>query len=380
MKAKTVQRRPLHQQVVTILREEIAKRQQAGAQLDSEEKLAKRFSVSVPTIREALRALAQEGIIERRHGSGTYVKERSSHQHVGILVGFDISHPRASYFHLRIVRQLHAFFAEEDYRTQLYMRPLPLGETPAGEPTFPGFLEDLKSHKLSGVISVATVPHESWTKPLARAKVPLVGNAPYHAHGVGINYPDTVRKGMSFLLERGKRKIALIAGKVWKPPHSDEEYETFKTVLAENGVPVQERWISHSFQPSLVGAGWEAFREIWLASEEKPEALLVCDDVMFADTAVAIIELGIKVPAELLVITLANRSSGVLYPFHTVRMEFDPDFYAQAAGQMLIQLMNKKPVPEPRVWLPFRFVDTPRASLRDKGANEAANPEKVGGS
>jgi GntR family transcriptional regulator len=44
-----------------------------GAKLENESDLAERFAVSRSTIREAVRALVDAGLLSRRHGSGTYV-------------------------------------------------------------------------------------------------------------------------------------------------------------------------------------------------------------------------------------------------------------------------------------------------------------------
>lgn len=44
-----------------------------GSKLPTERELAARYSVSVPTVREAIRGLAAGGFVQVRHGSGTYV-------------------------------------------------------------------------------------------------------------------------------------------------------------------------------------------------------------------------------------------------------------------------------------------------------------------
>ncbi|MFL5680778.1 MAG: GntR family transcriptional regulator [Chloroflexota bacterium] len=47
-----------------------------GSKLPNEDRLCERFGVSRVTIREAVRALIEDGLVVRRHGSGTYVTRR----------------------------------------------------------------------------------------------------------------------------------------------------------------------------------------------------------------------------------------------------------------------------------------------------------------
>jgi GntR family transcriptional regulator, transcriptional repressor for pyruvate dehydrogenase complex len=56
--------------IVSIIRED---RLEPGDLLASSRELARRFSVTTPTVREALRRLEATGVVEFRHGSGTYV-------------------------------------------------------------------------------------------------------------------------------------------------------------------------------------------------------------------------------------------------------------------------------------------------------------------
>ena len=49
---------------------------EVGSKLPNEDRLCERFGVSRVTIREAVRGLIEDGLVVRRHGSGTYVTRR----------------------------------------------------------------------------------------------------------------------------------------------------------------------------------------------------------------------------------------------------------------------------------------------------------------
>jgi len=69
---------PLHHQVFLVLQDEIAERRYApGETLPAEEELARLFGVSRVTIRAAMETLGALGMIERRQGVGTFVRELS---------------------------------------------------------------------------------------------------------------------------------------------------------------------------------------------------------------------------------------------------------------------------------------------------------------
>jgi GntR family transcriptional regulator len=66
---------PLYQQVAAAIRQGIADGDfPPGAPLPSESQLIERYEVSRPTVRNAIAALRSEGLIEVRHGKGSFVK------------------------------------------------------------------------------------------------------------------------------------------------------------------------------------------------------------------------------------------------------------------------------------------------------------------
>lgn len=70
---------PIWYQLNRTLRSEILNgKRRPGEQLEPEIRMAERFGVSVAPVRQALRALEQDGLIVRRRGSGTYVNDVSA--------------------------------------------------------------------------------------------------------------------------------------------------------------------------------------------------------------------------------------------------------------------------------------------------------------
>jgi DNA-binding LacI/PurR family transcriptional regulator len=110
---------------------------------------------------------------------------------------------------------------------------------------------------------------------------------------------------------------------------------------------LRDEWLRCTVPPETPGAGWEQFREMWAAREEKPDGLLVTDDMLFRDVALAILDLRLSVPQQLQVVAHANKGSGVAYPFPASCLEVDLNEWAAAMMDRLIKLMNGEPVSPP---------------------------------
>src|SRR5258708_851500 len=100
---QSLHRKSLHIQVADILRKEVIPRFKLGERIGAETKLADQLGISVVTLRQSLSVLEHEGIIERRHGSGTFVTDHVRKRFVA-LVMYMCSSVRDSDFQARIFR------------------------------------------------------------------------------------------------------------------------------------------------------------------------------------------------------------------------------------------------------------------------------------
>ncbi len=79
---------PLYYQLETVLRQKIISGEMgAGERMPTESELADLYNVSRITVRQALASLVREGFIERRQGSGTFIRRRNPFQGTINLTG-----------------------------------------------------------------------------------------------------------------------------------------------------------------------------------------------------------------------------------------------------------------------------------------------------
>ncbi|MBI4025887.1 MAG: substrate-binding domain-containing protein [Verrucomicrobia bacterium] len=365
------------EKLAELIRRRIVARRRPGNRLPSMAELAKRFEVSLNTMVTALTILEREGVIERRHGSGTYVADRVGCQHVAVWLRVDPLYPRPA-FSSRIANRLHSFLVQQGLEAKTYSICGASGEgEPQGDAAYDEFLKDLSLHRISAIGVVQGPWGSEATQRIARGQVPVVWNQPgavRSGFAVGNDRAEAVREGTRYLLERGCRRIAWLG---WMDPRgynqaNDLSYAVFKTTLGQFGAQVRDEWIKGDLHPTLPGAGYEEFREIWTSRKEKPDGLLVADDVLFQDVVTAILELRIAVPDRLKVVATANKGMITCPFFPAARMEFDPDEQAEAMGAMLMKLARKETVSPRQVKISFRWVEErlPNTDCRMKDRNQ----------
>jgi DNA-binding LacI/PurR family transcriptional regulator len=354
LKSSVIHRTSLAKQITEILRQEIRANMQLGQSLPPIMEMAKSFGVSYQTVREALSVLEAEGVVDRRSGSGTYVctpGQGRPVQHVAVWCERDIFDPHASYFYRYVPRQLVRYFQQQGFAAKLYIGEVSHSEPPRAELTCTEFAQAVEQHQICGVVAMDEPTGSQWLASLYEQNIPLVRSREKNGQSkspcVLSNKTLKGRMGAEYLLSHGRRKIALMQWLEPKPPEArtfNPTMDGFTAALAEAGVEINPKWIRSDLPPGAPGAGWEEFREIWSTSEEKPDGLLVCDDMLFLGAAMAILQLGIRVPEDLLVVTHYNKGSGLKVPFPVVKLQMDPHEYVEELGQALVKLMRGQPV------------------------------------
>jgi len=334
----------LPEQIARQLQADITTNRKPGDRLPTVMELASKFDVSKHSITNALEILARSGFINKRQGRGVFVAERKTSWRVGILSELDL-------FDMRISHQWRALAGavklrlEELGATPLFYLGNAVGGPAASDvPTCPQFWDDVAAGRLDGAVILNVPSVGVWEERIGNCPIPVVGTQTgFEARpdNVGI-----ITAGVKRLAARGCRRLGLLA---W---HSEG---IFRQVMRECGLVANEVWIRTDIDPVVRGAGWDEFREIWLAAE-KPDGLLILDDMLFLDAQLAMIELGVRVPEDLQLAVLTNRDASLTVRLPINAFEIDPAEQAAALVGMLIQRLEGKRLAPVKKLLSFHEV------------------------
>ena len=84
MKLDQTSSMPLHIQLKDIIEKQVAERNLSD-QIPSERQFMQEYNISRSTVREAINLLVRQGILEKRHGKGTFVSLKPIHEWLGNL-------------------------------------------------------------------------------------------------------------------------------------------------------------------------------------------------------------------------------------------------------------------------------------------------------
>ncbi len=345
----TRSRQSLAERTVAQLRERLRSEYQPGDCLPPLRGLCAALGVSLNTLRAALALLAREGRVEIRHGAGVFVRAPAQRPRIGVLSELNLLLPVCTY-HRHLANETLLLLREQGMTPHLFCGTVQPGESPE-EPTCPEFWEAVNHQRLDGAIILNTPCNDPWFQRVAQAALPLVGElTPYRIPHADVRL--VVEPGLHALSRHGARRIALLtaaAGQV-RP--------LFERTVRELGLRTAPGWIAGPLAQALPAVGRAAFRQIWQATDEKPDGVLITNDLLFSGATEAIHELRIAVPGQLRVVTHANRGDdSPPPPFPHTRLEFDPhDFALALVGLLQLRLAGKRP-PDTPPPAPYRVVE-----------------------
>jgi GntR family transcriptional regulator, arabinose operon transcriptional repressor len=198
-----------------------------GHFLPSEPELARRFSLSRSTVRQALFSLEQDGVVERHPGKGTVVRDREAVKNQPHMAAFAIVLPEIQSGHYPALVDGFAA-AASDLHYQILVC------TTGNETSRQGdIILQLLDKRVAGVAllppTVGNIP-DYQLRQLQSQGIPIVmlhrAIESVPAPVVAISFEDVIIKAAESLLSRGHRRIALLAS------HRSEAVNRYEAALS----------------------------------------------------------------------------------------------------------------------------------------------------
>ena len=349
---------PKHERVRQSLAEGIASgRYEPGQRLPSESELVKTFGASRPTVNRALRELQLAGIIERRAGSGSYVRVDPAAR--GYTFGLLIPELGRTEIFEPICRGMaqaqhngpHVLLwgsslgdsADVEHQASQACRQL-VGKKVSGVFFAPLELtpqKDAINHKIATVFDKAEIP----LVLLDRDLVPYPARSRYDLVGI-----DNRRAGYTItahLLRCGCRRVMFV-GRPGSAPTVDARIAGYREALGE---------ASGNLRSSVCRIDPQDKEQVKSAlAKSRPDGIVCANDFTAAHLMKTLTELGVNVPGKVRLAGIddVKYASLLSVPLTTLHQPC-ADMGAIAVSTMLERLRNPK-LPARDILLDFRLV------------------------
>ncbi len=319
------------------------------SRLPTRRDLAEQFDASPVTVQQAFDSLMQNGFIESRGGKGTFVVANPPH-----LTHYAVVFPTLP-DEVTGWRRFWTALSNEGRRIHgdvTLPRTISIWygiDKNSGREDFHRLVADVRAHRLAGLI-FATVPSLVKDTPLLDepgiARVAIMSDQ-FSMPGVPrveVDGPSFMSKALGKLAEQGKRRVAVIL-----PPEMAEDRkwnQLFFDVLAKNGMESRPYWRIEANQsvPRTTRACAQLLMR--LPPEERPDALLVCDDNLVEQAATGLIDAGVRVPTDIAVVAHCNFPWPTPSAVPVARLGYDARQVMQACLKVIDQQRRGEPVPE----------------------------------
>lgn len=355
---------PKHQLVFDELRREITSGKYAdGQKLPSEAALVKRFGASRITVGRAVRDLQQEGLVDRRAGSGTYARSRKPKAATGGLT-FGLLIPdlgRTEIF--EPICQGMSDSPQASEHALLWSNVSSRDSAASRQDQAAQLCRHFIARNVSGVffapfemLGPADRTNEHIITALDNARIPVVlldrDYLPYphrsHHDLIGIDNRRTGYMATEHLIQLGARRIAFLAF-----PRSaatvDERIAGYREALYMNGLPVEPAMVQR-----LQSEDEENIRRIM--DELKPDAFVCATDRTAGRLMHSLIALNRRVPDDVRIVGIDDIPYASLLPVPLTTVHQPCHEIGRAAMAAMLERINSPDLPARDVLLECSLV------------------------
>ena len=305
----------------------------AGDRLPPNDQIGAHMGVSDVTVKNAMVRLAEDGLLERKQRSGTCVASVIKTSNIGILCPAEALSSKVGFYYQQLLAAAKSAIIGAGYRPVLAV-----GQGKGDE-----FLETISLFDSSvarntiGALAIACpqIIHETLQdKGIHVISIGMDGTAP----AVITDYAEALDMAAAQLYDYGYEDYVLMT----MDPHPSDrgnycytERERMIRACAGFGA---ERWVSVPWSGPDYGSVYDEFKRFW-AGGRRPQAIYFPDDGVCDAAMRAMLELGIRVPGELGIITESCAGRDFHFPVPVTRIEFNPTELIAVAYDLLSKMI-----------------------------------------
>ena len=337
---------PKYQSIADSLRQEIANGTYSGAQLlPTEQLLCQRFQISRQTVRRALSVLEDEGLITRRQGSGSRVREKPEPEAVlnctiavvttyindyifpGILQGMETVLTANSSAPLLFATQNQISIERKILQTLLTMRDLDGVLVEGSKTALPNPNLDLYQKLISRGVRLVFI----------NGTYPQLSDTP---SVLADNYGGG-RLLVEYLHQKGHQNIAGIFKN--DDMQGTLRYSGFVETLCDLGLPLDDEqiyWYNTEARKSFLS---EPFVDAVLDGFAGCSAIVCYNDEIAIRVVAQLIKRGVRVPEELAVVSFDNSQYSELSPVRITSLSHGTQNLGELSARLMLRQLRGEP-------------------------------------
>ncbi len=304
-----------------------------GTRLPTTQQLAVQWGTYVPAVHAALAALAREGLLDRRHRKGTFVKEREPRlARVGILAPNQLWQDAHELLFIReLFLLLENRFLQENIHTSVWF------ETRQGEKTttpVPRIVKAAEKGEIQALVALNAGQYNAgWLNALP---VPVTGISSLLKNHIDFGIDSFFDLALTALGEQGCKSVGLISA---VPATVTEHLQAFRKASRRRKVQTREVWVRNNirYPEHHDKFGYHGFNEIW-DLPERPDGLIVYPDTCAKGALLGITTAGAEVPRRLKVVFHKNAELPFLCPIAATMVASSCAEYVDALIEQLTRI------------------------------------------
>lgn len=327
-----------------------------GTKLQSTKDLAALWDSNAFTVHTALSRLVKEGLIERRHGSGTFVADLEDRfTCAGLYYSEDVWLGTESAYYRNLHAALNARFRRMRKKTNVF---IDTRDEKKQATLLPSLAEAIANREIQCLI--APVTKGICFPALNRLPMPVAFVYGPTPNRIIKDYGQFVRTSLERLAQQGCRSVGLISNAA-TPEIADGNvenvYAIFRQEAQASSLQTCEQWVcqpqTHVYE--IAKYGYFAFQKLWNLPQ-KPDGLIVANDFAATGVITSILESGVRVPDELKVVFFRNAHMSCLCPFPATWGVSDEALAADALIKLIDQQFKGEKISP--ISIPFQFEET----------------------